>query len=77
MNTVYHDGWTCTLYDRTRTYDGTEGELYHTVEDPRQRVNHWDDPEQQVRIKEMTELIYEDLLNRPQLHPKPEPGALI
>ena len=34
-------------------------------------------PPKQVRIKEMTELVYEDLLNRPQLHPKPEAGALI
>jgi arylsulfatase A-like enzyme len=77
MNTVFKDGWTCTLYDRTRTYDGTEGELYHTVEDPRQRTNLWNDPAQQTRIAEMTELIYDDLLNRPQLHPKPEVGASI
>ncbi|MDX2380999.1 MAG: hypothetical protein QNM02_14700, partial [Acidimicrobiia bacterium] len=60
-----------------RTYDGTEGELYNTVEDPRQRVNLWSDPAQQARIAEMTELIYNDLLNRPQLHPVGEPGALI
>ena len=32
---------------------------------------------QQTRIAEMTDLIYEDLLNRPQLHPVGEPGALI
>jgi hypothetical protein len=77
MNTVFKDGWTCTVYDRTRTYTGTEGELYNTVEDPRQRVNLWDDADQQDRIAEMSALIFEDLLNRPQLHPAPEPGALI
>ena len=43
MNTVFKDGWTRTVYDHTRTYDGTEGELYNTVEDPRQRVNLWND----------------------------------
>jgi len=77
MNTVYKDGWTCTVYERTRTYDGTDGELYNTVEDPRQRNNLWEDPDQQSRIKEMSDLIYEDLLNRPQRHPVGEPGALI
>jgi hypothetical protein len=40
-------------------------------------VNRWDDPGQQDRISEMRDLIYEDLLNRPQLHPKPEVGASI
>jgi hypothetical protein len=77
MNTVFKDGWTCTVYERTRTYDGTEGELYHTAEDPRQRVNLWNDPDQQDRIAEMRELIFNDLLNRDQFHPKPEAGALI
>jgi len=77
MNTVFKDGWTCTVYDRTRTYDGTEGELYHTAEDPRQRTNFWDDPAQKDRIEEMSALIYDELLNRPLLHPVGEPGALI
>ena len=77
MNTVFKDGWTCTVYERTHTYDGTEGELYHTAEDPRQRTNLWNDPAQKDRIEEMSALIYDELLNRPLLHPVGEPGALI
>jgi arylsulfatase A-like enzyme len=77
MNAVYADGWICNVYERTDTYDGSEGELYNVEEDPRQRNNLWDDPAQQTRKAEMSDLIYGDLLNRPLLHPMPEPGALI
>jgi hypothetical protein len=77
MNAVYADGYICNVYERTETYDGTEGELYNVEEDPRQRNNLWDDPAQQSRKAEMSDLIYSDLLNRPLLHPMPEPGALI
>ena len=34
----------CTTYQAGFSHDGTEGELYHLVEDPLQRVNRWDDP---------------------------------
>lgn len=59
LRSLYRDGYTCTVYEpTTRTptgipgprwqsdvlYDGTEGELYHHVEDPRQWRNLWDDP---------------------------------
>ena len=77
MNAVYADGWICNVYERTETYDGTEGELYNVEEDPRQRNNLWDDPAQQSRKAEMSALIYGDLLNRPLRHQMPEPGALI
>ena len=76
MNTVYADGWTCTVYERTQTYAGTEGELYHTDEDPRQRTNLWDDPGQRGRRDQMQALIFDQLLNRPMFHPMPEPGAV-
>ena len=77
INTVYKDGWICSVYARTRTYTGTEGELYNVEDDPRQRNNLWDDPAQKGRVAELSELIYGELLNRPLLHPVPEPGALI
>jgi arylsulfatase A-like enzyme len=77
MNAVYADGWICNVYERTETYAGTEGELYNVEEDPRQRNNLWNDPAQQGRIADMSDLIYSDLLNRPLLHPVGEPGALI
>ena len=77
MNAVYADGWICNVYERTETYDGTEGELYNVEEDPRQRNNLWNDPAQQTRKAEMSDLIYSDLLNRPLFHPMPEAGALI
>ena len=59
LRSIYRDGYTCTVYEpTTRTptgidgprwqsdilYDGTEGELYNHVEDPRQWRNLWDDP---------------------------------
>jgi arylsulfatase A-like enzyme len=42
--TIHRDGWTCTTYAQGTLHDGTEGELYNTVEDPHQFVNLWDDP---------------------------------
>ena len=77
INGVYADGWIANFYARTQTYEGTEGELFNVEEDPRCRTNHWDDPAQQARIDNMRGLIFDELLNRPMLHPMPEPGALI
>lgn len=44
LRTITRDGWVCTTYQAGFSHDGTEGELYHLVEDPLQRVNRWDDP---------------------------------
>lgn len=77
MNGVYADGMYCTAYERTMTYEGTEGELYDLNDDPRQRVNLWDDPARQAVRDEMRAIIYDTLFTRPLFHPKPEPGALI
>lgn len=42
FNTVYRDGYICTAYEKTKYYEGTEGELYDVNEDPRQWRNLWD-----------------------------------
>jgi len=77
MNSMYANGIVCTLYERSKTYDGTEGELYNLEEDPGQLVNLWDDPAFAAVKAEMIETIRKDLLARPMFHNKPIPGALI
>ena len=42
INTIYRDGYICSAYEKTNFYDGTEGELYDVIEDPRQWRNLWD-----------------------------------
>ncbi len=77
MNAVYADGFRCIAYERTATYEGTEGELYNVNEDPMQVINLWDDPAYRGIKKDLIDAIRYDLLRRPLLHPMPEPGALI
>ncbi len=43
LRTDHRDGLVCTAYDPGTVHDGTEGELYSTLEDPTQSVNRWDD----------------------------------
>ena len=47
LRTIHRDGYTCTLYQESSLYEGSEGELYNVREDPRQWVNLWDDAEYQ------------------------------
>jgi arylsulfatase A-like enzyme len=44
LQSIYRDGWTCTVYGAGGVYDGTEGELYDVRDDPLQLHNRWDDP---------------------------------
>ncbi len=44
MRTMYRDGFTCTVYEKSSLYDGSEGELYDHANDPQQWRNLWDDP---------------------------------
>lgn len=44
LRTIHRDGFTCTVVEKSRTFDGTEGELYDHREDPRQWRNLWNDP---------------------------------
>ena len=48
LRTIHRDGWTCTAVLPGSVHDGTEGELYDTVDDPLQRHNRWDDPSQRA-----------------------------
>ncbi len=77
MNSVYADGKKCVQYLPTFTYEGTEGEFYDLNEDPTERVNLWDDPRYQGVKSDMVAAIRDTVFRVPQLHPLPEPGALI
>jgi hypothetical protein len=43
LRTIHRDGFTCTVVEPSRTFAGTEGELYDHREDPRQWHNLWND----------------------------------
>ncbi len=77
MNAARDERYTCIAYERTPTYDGTEGELYDRVNDPGELVNLWDDPAHQKVKEELVAEIQDNLLARALNHPLPEPGALI
>ena len=77
MNGVYADGKTLVQCMPSFTYEGTEGELYDMDKDPTQRVNFWDDPAYAGVKKDMIDAIRTQLLQVPQRHPLPEPGASI
>jgi len=77
MNAVYTDGYSCVVYERSMTYEGTEGEFYKVDEDSLYQVNLWDDPAYQGIKKDLIDTVRSDLLSRPLLHSLPEPGALI
>ncbi|MDA8196007.1 MAG: sulfatase-like hydrolase/transferase [Actinomycetota bacterium] len=44
LRTITLGRWVCTVYLPGFVHDGTEGELYDLVSDPRQRSNLWSDP---------------------------------
>ena len=77
MNAARNERYSCIAYERTPTYDGTEGELYDRENDPGELVNLWDDPAHQAIKEELVGQIENVLLARALNHPLPEPGALI
>jgi hypothetical protein len=77
MNSMFANGIKCVLYERTKTYEGTEGELYDLNEDPGELVNLWDDPKYAGVKADMIETIREDLLSLPNFKNAAIPGALI
>ena len=77
MNSMFANGIKCILYERSKTYEGTEGELYDLNEDPGELVNLWDDPQYAAVKAEMIETIRKDLLSLPNFKNKAIPGALI
>ena len=77
MNSMFANNIKCVLYERTKTYDGTEGELYDLEQDPGELVNLWDHPDYAAVKSDMIETIRKDLLARPKAYNRPIPGALI
>ena len=77
MNAMFASGIKCVLYERNKTYEGTEGELYDLNEDPGELVNLWDEAKYAAVKADMIETIRKDLLARPMFHNHPVPGALI
>ena len=77
MNSMFANGIKCVVYERTKTYEGTEGELYDLNEDPGELINLWDNPSYASIKADMIVTIRKDLLAQPMFYNKPIPGALI
>lgn len=77
MDSMFANDIKCVIYERSKTHDGTEGELYNLKDDPGELVNLWDDPKYASIKADMTETIRKDLLARPLFHNQAIPGALI
>ena len=68
MRSIYdRSGFICTTYNKTNYYEGTEGELYHLGEDPRQWLNLWDEPAYAHVRHELVDKIAR--MQRPPRHP--------
>ena len=61
LRTIHRDGFTCTVYEKSSLYEGSEGELYDTNVDPQQWQNLWDDPERQALKRELVADLYDSL----------------
>jgi len=61
MRTIYRDGFTCTVYEKSSLYAGSEGELYDHVNDPQQWHNLWNDPARQSRKSDLIADLYDHL----------------
>ena len=73
MNSMFaKNGVKCVLFERSKTYEGTEGELYDLKADPGERVNCWADPAYASTKAEMIQTIRTDLLARPMFHNRPD-----
>jgi len=61
LRTIYRDGFTCTVYEKSSLYDGTEGELYEHANDPYQWRNLWNDPAYRSRKSDLIADLYDHL----------------
>jgi hypothetical protein len=61
LRTIHRDGYTCTVYEKSSLYQGHEGELYDTSQDPRQWHNLWDDPQRQRLKRDLVADLYDHL----------------
>lgn len=86
LRTIYRDGWICTAYEPTSAeglygrddwtpeivYEGTEGELYNTADDPYQWENRWDDSAYRSVRDDLVASLYDELPRErsPKLYPE-------
>ena len=61
LRTIHRDGYTCTAYEKSSLYDGSEGELYDLALDPNQWHNLWDDPERKSLRRDLVADLYDHL----------------
>jgi arylsulfatase A-like enzyme len=61
LRTIYRDGYTCTAYEKSSLYDGSEGELYDLSQDPQQWHNLWNDPARQRLKRDLVADLYDHL----------------
>ncbi len=61
LRTIYRDGFTCTVYEKSSLYDGAEGELYNHADDPHQQRNLWNDPACQLLKADLIADLYAHL----------------
>jgi arylsulfatase A-like enzyme len=61
LRTIYRDGFTCTVYEQSSLYDGTEGELYDHANDPQQWRNLWDEPRYRSLKSDLVADLYDHL----------------
>jgi arylsulfatase A-like enzyme len=61
LRSIHRDGFTCTAYEPSSLYAGSEGELYDLREDPQQWRNLWDDPARQSLKRDLLDDLYDHL----------------
>jgi arylsulfatase A-like enzyme len=67
LRTIYRDGYTCTVYERSSLYEGSEGELYDHSRDPLQRENLWSDPAYASVRSDLVADLYDNLPAEPDV----------
>ena len=65
LRTIYRDGYTSTVYERSSLYEGSEGELYDHSRDPLQRENLWSDPAYESIRSDLVADLYDNLPPEP------------
>jgi hypothetical protein len=60
----------CTAYEKSSFYDGSEGELYDSSNDPYQFENLWNVPSYRKLRDELIEQLYRSLPEMPEVWPE-------
>ena len=70
MRSIFRDGVLCTAYEKSSFYDGSEGELYDSSNDPYQFENLWNAPSYRKLRDELVEQLYRSLPEMPEAWPE-------